>query len=99
MITAVMDDDPDPSKILLSFEQYDVILPKERLEAFGVGVFQEGATGTDNIISNGDIGHSVGCYFTFTDKPMLQFLSAIYVHINSEELTRQSCEKSQVLTL
>ena len=98
MITAVMDDDPDPSKILLSFEQYDVILPKERLEAFGVGVFQEGAMGTDNI-SNGDIGHSVGCYFTFTDKPMLQFLSAIYVHINSEELTRQSFEKSLFFTL
>ena len=58
--SAVNDIDPDadgPSNASLSFEQYDVIIPRQRMEAFDIAIMTERGPFTD------DVGSFMECSF------------------------------------
>ena len=67
----------DSSESVLVFEQFGVSLPRLRLENFHIAVFQEKNPFNDPHIF-------VEC--NFFDKPMVEFLSSIFVHVTDEEI-------------
>ena len=86
--TAVVDVEPDmeSSSVSLSFEQYDVIIPKQRLENFELAILTERGPYTN------DVGNFMEC--SFVDKLMLEFLACVHLHTNEEDLNDIAKTKS-----
>ena len=86
--TAVVDVEPDmdSSSISLSFEPYDVIIPKQRLENFDLAILTERGPYTN------DVGNFMEC--SFVDKQMVEFLACIHLHAEEEDLNDIAKTKS-----
>ena len=72
----------DGSETLLKFAQFDVTVPRLRLENFEICVFQDKNTFAD------PLGHFVEC--RFEDRPMVEFLAAICIHVYDDDIPEVS---------
>ena len=68
----------DSSESVLVFEQFGVSLPRLRLTNFEIAVFQEKNPFNDHL------GHFVEC--NFFDRPLVEFLASIHVHVHDEDI-------------
>ena len=90
-VTALQDvrDGEDSSETFLKFEQFDITLNRLRLANFDICVFQDRKTFGD------PLGHFVEC--RFDDRPMVEFLAAVCVHVYDEDIPEISPEEMTIM--
>ena len=90
-VTALQEvmDGEDSSESFLKFEQFEITLNRLRLANFDICVFQDKKTFGD------PLGHFVEC--RFDDRPMVEFLAAVCVHVYDEDIPEISPEEMTIM--
>ena len=85
----VRDREDSSPETFLKFEQFDITLNRLRLADFDICVFQDKKTFGD------PLGHFVEC--RFDDRPMVEFLAAVCVHVYDEDIPEISPEEMTIM--
>ena len=90
-VTALQEvrDGEDVSETFLNFQQFDITLNRLRLANFDICDFQDKKTFGD------PLGHFVEC--RFDDRPMVEFLAAVCVHVYDEDIPEISPEEMTIM--